>query len=214
MKYYYLPSLFYPVRGEGKYRAFFVIPIMWLYVLAGWASSLGLIAQFLILSYMTVYLMKMLHASADEDSNDEMCEFPGADTHEMFLPYLRFQGVMLFCFAPAIIAWFWVGVEGWVLLSLFILGWIYFPMALIKVMLAEDVLELTPLGWWRSVRKVLFPYAGLVVISFTVVWAVIILTEVSVLTEFLASPLIFLILAIGMNILGKFYRKHEDKIDW
>lgn len=211
---YYLSSLLYPVRGEGKYRLFFAVPIMWLFVLAGWAGFLGVIAQFLIISYMAVYLMKMLHASADEESNDEMCEFPGADGQALFLPYVRFLGVSLFCLAPAIIAEKWLGCDGWVIWSLLILGLFYFPMALIRVMLSEDILELSPLGWWRSVKKVLIPYVGLVIISFVVLLGVSFLRSPFELFEFVSAPLIFLILAIGMNILGKFYRKHEEKIGW
>src|SRR5205823_1012541 len=125
----------------------------------GW----GLIFQVFAIGYLFAYMQTIIHAAAIGD--EEMPTLPSMANfwEDILLPCLQLLGLVLICFGPAIaVAWMTVSREesslGPALVSTFILGCVYFPMAFLAVAMLDSVFAANPIQVVPSIFKVPLEY--------------------------------------------------------
>ncbi len=200
----YLTALGYPFRGHGRIITIISIILCWVSVFGG---------AIILTSYFTVFFMKMVQSSGMGE--DDLCDFPSPYEgwiDSIILPYFRISALILVSFGPCALA-VWQEWPDATVFILGLLGYLYFPMAFLRVALTESFHGMSPIGWWQSVSEIPWPYAKLTAFSTLVITICAILPEFYP-AVFISRPIQFILICISMNILGKFYRKHEDAFAW
>lgn len=198
----------------------------------------GLMARVVVLGYLFTYMQSIIHSTAVEE--EEMPPLPSITNfwEDIVLPCLQLIGVTLISFAPAIGVGLWVVATeqesmGVLLVSVFALGCLYFPMAFLAAALLDSVAAANPLQVIPSIFKVPLEYL-VAVIALAGVLGIRALGDFVLLELFpkglathsttkllgmfaaqafwsLAS---LYLLTVGMRILGLLYVAKKDKLDW
>src|SRR5207249_11407052 len=115
------------------------------------------------IGYLFAYMQSIIHAAAIGDQ--EMPSLPSMANfwEDILLPCLQLIGLTLICFGPAIVvAWITFSKEesslGPALISAFLLGCVYFPMAFLAVAMLDSVLAANPIQVIPSILKVPLEY--------------------------------------------------------
>jgi len=198
----------------------------------------GLMARVIVLGYLFTYMQSIIHSTAVEEA--EMPPLPSMSNfwEDIVLPCLQLIGLTLISFAPAIGVGFWVVATeqesmGVLLVSVFALGCLYFPMAFLAVALLDSVAAANPLQVIPSIFKVPLEYL-VAVLALAGVLGIRALGDFVLLELFprgLATHSInkllgmfaaqafwslasLYLLTVGMRILGLLYVAKKDKLGW
>jgi len=243
-----LPGAFaYPLRGSGLlvliagtliFGALDALSGGSSYGLIPRAFGWGLAIQVIALGYLFAYLQNIIHAAAADEQ--EMPPLPGMGDlwQDLLLPGLKFIGLTLFCFAPAIAAaWYAIANEESsmvpLLLSTFILGVLYFPMAFLSVAILDSVLAANPLQVVPAICKAPLEYLVTLCLLGAVLgvrWLGDLLVRglfprglathsMSRLFEYFAAEAFWALaslylLTVAMHILGLLYLTRKEKFGW
>ena len=198
----------------------------------------GLMARVVVLGYLFTYMQSIIHSTAVEE--EEMPTLPSMTNfwEDIVLPCLQLIGVTLISFAPAIGVGFWVVATeqesmGVLLVSVFALGCLYFPMAFLAAALLDSVAAANPLQVIPSIFKVPREYL-VAVIALAGVLGIrslgdFVLLELfprglathstaKLLGMFAAQAFWSLaslyLLTVGMRILGLLYVAKKEELGW
>jgi hypothetical protein len=198
----------------------------------------GMMAQVIVLGYLFTYMQSIIHSTAVGE--EEMPPLPSMTNfwEDIVLPCLQLIGLTLISFAPAIGVGFWVVATeqesaGVLLISVFALSCLYFPMAFLAVALLDSVAAANPLQVIPSIFKVPLEYL-VAVIALAGVLGIRALGDIVLLQLFprgLATHSInkllgmfaaqafwslasLYLLTVGMRILGLLYIAKKDNLGW
>jgi len=191
----------------------------------------GMILVVCATGYLFTYLQSILHSTAAEER--EMPDLAGISfVEDVFVPFLRFLGLALFCFGPAI----GVGLArapAPAILATAIFGALYFPMAFLAVAILDSVGAANPLVVVPSMVKVPLEYLATLILLGVVlgvrpvgdfligkVFPEGFLThsmgELVAMVAALAfwAFVSFYLLIVAVHILGLLYVAKKDKLAW
>jgi hypothetical protein len=206
-------------------------------------SGLGLgwwvlIVEVIVLGYLFTYMQCIVHSTAVGE--EEMPPLPGISSfwEDIVLPFLQLMGLTAISFVPAIGVACWVIATqqesmGVLLLSVFALCCLYFPMAFLAVAMLDSVTAANPLLVIPSIFKVPLEYlvaiialAGVLVIRALgdfmlgmlfprgmVTHSIPKLLEMFAAQAFWSLVSLYL-LTVSMRILGLLYVTKKDKLGW
>lgn len=224
-------SFAYPVRGHGWSIILGGAILLWgVDLLAGFAmglvASVAMALLWLLLvvfgtGYLAAYMFSIIqHSARGEEALPDWPDF-GDFWNDMFLPFLRLIGTLLFCFGPALFLDRWLAGDevGWLYWLAFSAGLLYAPMALIAVAQFDSIAAVSPLLVIPSILKTFGQYiiACLVLgvaVGFGAVgpeWAGQFIPWFGGLISWCLS-LYFLF--VQMRILGALYHCNEDRLNW
>jgi hypothetical protein len=186
--------------------------------------AMGILAFMLFVfgtGYLCTYLFSVIQSSArGEDHLPDWPDF-GDIWNDMFLPLFRLFGTLLICFGPASLIQHLVGEvgRGWVYWSVFSLGLLYAPMALIGVALFETIAAVNPMLVIPSILKTFGHYlAACAVLAIAVVIGAVGPSLADAFIPFVGGLLSWFLslyfLFVQMRILGVLYHCHEDELNW
>lgn len=114
-----------------------------------------------------------------------------------------------------------------VVLWLRLAGSFFFPMAVIAISILESIDGFNPILLVRSIAKTFLPYCGLVILCFGLIFGYHLFEKVSVAASLINRSLVGLLISViasgllyywallvGAHILGRFYWRYEDKLNW
>jgi hypothetical protein len=227
----------YPIKGDGLILliggGILFLLIDGATFLAKFAFIYGLIAVIFLtvfgVGYLTRFLQNIVVSSARGEN--EMPDWPDLTDYssEVTTPFFQSLGLVLFCFAPAIVltlyafhageggAWL-----GWAITTSIFFGAIYFPMAFMAVAMFDSLAAVNPLLLIPSILKIPKEYS-LAIVLFVVILILRWLGE-KVLPGLLGIPYILpsivanffglYLLAVEMRILGLLYLTKKDELGW
>ena len=240
-----LPEAFvFPFRGSGPLVLIFVailLPAMkFAFGLVGFWSGGGsrLLAPAIVLGYLFTYMQSVIHSTAV--GMEEMAPVPSITNpwEDLVLPFLQLLGVILISFAPAIGVACWVAATGQesmgvLLVSVFVLGGLYFPMAFLAVAVLDSVAAANPLQVIPSIFKVPLEYLVAIialagVLGIRALGDYVILgffprglgtRSITKLLEMFGAQAFWslaslYLLTVGMRILGQLYATRKERLGW
>jgi phage FluMu protein Com len=209
-----VPLLLRIVVKFFKYATAGFLPLLvfWvLFLVIHWAALL------LLVLYMTWYMSECIRDSAAGAirTTDTMAETPGFG--ELFGRFFTIIVTAGACLAPALVyldrtrsldALFW---------ALYGTGGFIFPMALLAVVMHESLAGLNPLLLLGSIFRTFLPYCFLVpfcyVLCLLLPVAFWFLIKVR-LSGYLLLFLAYYLLLVLAHLLGRFYWKNEERLNW
>lgn len=222
-----LPGAFaYPFRGEGLF--IFMGGCLLYLVLHGLgyvtlisgllAGVFIIIARLLLTGYIIASVQALIEYSAQGDNRP----FTWPELHDLWSdiirPVILFVGTCAVCFAPAVVAQFYLEAAA---LPLLVLGAIYLPMGMLAVALFDSFSALNPLLILLSIFKVPLQYLVVCVVLGLAIAAEIgidYVLEEWVTTPFLivlfSSPIAFYFITVETRILGLLYNTNKSRLDW
>lgn len=212
----------YAVRGNGKYMLFFGALISVLSDIASFAGGLFPIISIVLLSgYLCAVFYDIVNSTATGD--DEAPDFPEVSNllEEVVEPFLHVFAVALVAMGPCLAYWIFMDEEvsnPLIFFGLLGFGVIYFPMALLAVVILGRLGGMSPhivipaifrAGWlyWFAVLLICLLYVAEIFVSGAFAGHFIVGTLV-------AAFLGMFTLMTGGRALGIVYRDREDKLDW
>lgn len=244
-----VPGAFgYPVRGVG-----FIIVIVGIVLVAmlRWGQAciafrtLRMIAFGIILSiiaggYLFTYFQSIIHSTAAGDR--ELPDLPGVGSgsflDNVFMPFFRLLGLVVFCFGPALAlaVWFLLTHEvtvGLAFLASGAFGCLYFPMAFLAVAVLDSFPAANPLVVVPSILKVPLEYLVAVVVlasAFVFRWGGNTLIDklfpegstihsmgglfaMLASMAFVSFVTLYLLIA-GVHLLGLIFVTNKEKLGW
>jgi hypothetical protein len=256
-----LPGAFvYPFRGAGIFvlvlvafvfsflqmfgGGISVMPLMGL-ALGGVKGAVAfslwaIIGQVFLLGYMFSYMQSVIHTTAVEDPEMPSLPSVGNFWQDILLPCLEFLGLVVISFGPVAACIFFMvsGDEprtslGPLLLGLFALGCIYFPMAFLSVAMLDSIFAANPLQVIPAIFKAPLEYlTTLVMLACLIAFHTLgqsllpqlfpkgLSTHNMVkLFGYLATSAIWSVfslylLTVAMHILGLLYVSKKQKLAW
>jgi hypothetical protein len=185
-----VPGAFvYPVRGAG---VLIVIVGIVLVGMLRWGQAciafrtlrliaFGLILEIIAGGYLFTYFQSIIHSTTAEER--ELPDLPGIAAgsffEDVFVPFFRLLGLVVFCFGPAagLSIWFAISQQlsaGLAALAGLAFGCLYFPMAFLAVAVLDSFPAANPLVVVPSILKVPLEYllaVFILVSAFVVRWA-------------------------------------------
>jgi len=214
-------SIVYPIKGTGKY-----VLIAWTVTLIG----LNLLSKLpfvgfttfvigLILSwYFFAYLTKIISSSAAGD--DELPDWPDITAlwDNIVSPTLSVLWTIAFSFAPVIIYYFAFSPRtpdsDYLLWGLIIFSCLYFPMALLAVVIHDSWIALNPVQVIPAIFKVFGYYVIACILLVLVIGSFYYLTKINLPVPYISVVLSIYLLMVAMRIIGLIYHKKEQQIGW
>ena len=142
-------------------------------------------------------------------------EVPGAV--DMFMQMINIIGCLLLSFIPFVI-YVWIvtkmDVISWLLL---IYGIIFFPMALLAIVVLDSIVGLDPRLLYNSISKTFRQYCGLVLLFVAAVALMAFFGHKageSVYLAFIVRCASVYMVFVAAHLLGRFYWRNQGKLDW
>jgi hypothetical protein len=145
---------------------------------------------------------------------------PSDDKWHCISQLLIVLGCIAVCFWP--VAVYYIVTERsdliyWLLMAL---GGFFFPMALLAVVLFESFNALNPILIIRSIFRTLLPYCGMVLFFYA--GALLFMEIDSPVNRFWLLPVVpflfsgvqFYMIFVAVGLLGRFYQRYKDRLDW
>ncbi len=190
-----------------------ILPIQ-LYYLVGVA---GLITYVLVLLYLYWYVAECVRDSADGwvRAPQGFGGFPAMS--DMFGQMINIVGCLLFFFGPFVFYMLFARKADVIFWLLLIYAVLFFPMGLLSVVMHDSASGLNPQLLISSIRSTFSPYLRLILI-FAVPLILIGLIPIEVsdspIAGLIFSSFIIYMVLIGAHLLGRFYWRHQDKLNW
>lgn len=209
----YFPALAYPFRDRGYVTSMIAVIILFIPVITSYALMLGKVANVIIYGYLFCFFMKMVLESSN--GNDTICDFPPFESYmeSMVLPFFRVTVLTLICFFPGTLSdnLEWKESTTWML---YIAGFLYFPLAFMRVSIMESITAISPIQIFRTFLKIPIPCILLSLFSAMVMVISTLASETSILINIVLVPVHFYMFSVLMNIMGRFFRNYEDAFDF
>lgn len=182
--------------------------------------AIGFIVNILLALYMYWYLCECVRDSAAGGlrAPETISTTPGLG--EMFWQMIR----ILICFAffagPSLVYLFHIRKADAIFWILLVYGVSFFPMGLLAVVMFDSFSALNPLLLIRSVFSTFFQYCGLILLFcglgfLSAVIAMILLRFwMSWILAYLLNILFIYLLMVAAHLLGRFYWKYQEKLNW
>lgn len=226
----------YPLRGDGYILlisgAVFYSFIQFILLLAWRVGPFGLGAIILLTwlgtGYLAAYFYKVIQATGQGE--DALPDWPGFSSwwDDIAAPTLQLMGICLFCFGPAVAypILFEYDRSLLVLWSLVGYGLLYFPMAMLAVVMFDTIAALNPLTVLSAIVKVPREYA----VACTVFWGValcwllndlvlsavlpVLLSPLPGVTTFLTFLVSLYLMTVEACLLGRIYWTNAERLGW
>jgi len=220
--------LLYPASFQGLIAMAIIIGVPLLMGLIGqFVPFLGfafwlpmLLVNILIGVYAVWYLAECVHDSARGGTRAPEVSMAGAGLGDMWSRVMYLVAVYVLFALPPVLYYMWtqqIDLPFWGLVAWAI---IFYPIGLLAMVVNDSTSALNPLFLLGSIFRTFFPYAGLLLLLTllaTLVWLVpqIILRQ----TVFMQIDLIAVIVGlygtlIIAHILGRFYWRYRERLDW
>jgi len=150
--------LTYPYRGSGKYILIMCAILSLIAALSGFAPFFGLIASILFFGYFCAVFFQMIQSTAT--GGKEAPAFPETANimEDIIHPMLQVFGVIILSFSPYFIYINLSDDHSIVSTALITLGLIYFPMALLAVIILGRLSAANPLIVFPSIFRAGWTY--------------------------------------------------------
>lgn len=221
-----LPAAFvYPLRGDGW------IPLLFLAVVecvtTFWLGA-GMIGGALVALVLGAAVLRLGRAIVLTTWENPDAPFPRPDdsfeADDLRDEAWTWLTLMLVCFGPAILATWVPGISSWTRFVAIALGVLYFPMALLGVLIANHLGPLSPVFVVRSIRRVVGPYLAVAALlgvgiglgwvtgpwannpEWPSAWRVVISGGISLVAFNLGF--------VWLRVLGLLYHHYQDRLGW
>lgn len=213
--------LTYAYRGGGKYVLIICAALSLVGKLAAFAPIIGLMAILLLSAYFSATYFQMIQSSAT--GGKEAPEFPDVTNwfEDLIQPMLQIIAVVVVSFGPLICHALWVD-EGytspWIGFCLVGLGVIYFPMAMLAVVVLGHTMALSPhivipaifrAGWLYWVGVVM-----LCLLYLTSSWVEEVFSGSLILGSLVMAIAGAYTFMTNARILGVVFRERQDELGW
>lgn len=176
-----------------------------------------LVIKVVVVLYMYWYFAECVRDSADGGlrAPNVRGDFPGVV--DMFLQMVSIVGCFLLFFIPFILYVLFVRKDDVIFWLLLIYGVFFFPMALLAIVVLDSFSGLNPRLLISSISKAFFQYCGLVLLFIV---AVVLISRVpkevqqSLFGGLILDFAIIYIVLIGAHLLGRFYWRYQEKLNW
>lgn len=209
----YFPALAYPFRNSGYVTSMIAVIILFIPAITSYSLMIGKIASVIIYGYLFCFFMKMVLESSN--GNDAICDFPHFESYmeSMVLPFFRVTVLTLICFFPGALSTHleWEESTTWLLYTA---GFLYFPLAFMRLSIMESITAISPIQIFRTFLKIPVPCILLSLFSAMVMVIYNWKSETSIIINIALVPVHFYILSVLMNIMGRFFRNYEDAFDF
>jgi hypothetical protein len=216
---FYIEVLFYPLNAVGIITICSYIAIWALLMFAGkYLGLIGLGLRFLLLPF-TAYLYWYL-AECVRDSALGGVRTPdvlgGNSISEMFSQMLELIAVLLIFIFPAALYYAITKRADTIYYALKIYSVLFFPMALLAVIMFNTLRALNPKLIIASIFSTIVPYICLVLVLPAVLFAFSFLRAAigSGVANFITYIIWFYFLFVYAHILGRFYHKYKRQLNW
>lgn len=212
-----MDALTYPIRGNGRYLMVTGAVLMALFNLASGAIIVGGIASLFAAAYMNAYYFDIVESTVS--GRDEAPDWPDASDllSDFVLPFLRMWFALLVSFGPLLLQLFlsddsseW-GVGNLLLLGV---GAVYFPMAILNIIISNEWSAALPQHVVPRIIKSMPGYLGLTGLLLASLVASYAMNAVLGRVPFLGGLLVagaWLYFAMAeARLAGLFYRRHLE----
>jgi hypothetical protein len=216
----------YPFNKSGlKHLAIFILVPQLFNILARITPAIfvylvmiaGLIVNFLVFLYMYWYLVECVRESADGWVRAPL-GFGGLPTlSDMFGQVVNIIGCFAVFFAPFVLYMLFAQKAGIIFWLLLIYAVSLYPMALLSVLMHDSSHGLNFRKFIKSISDTFFPYCGLVLFFVLTVLLISLIpseTEQSPLWNYIRRSVIIYAAFIGVHLLGRFYWRYQDRLNW
>lgn len=220
------PAAFaYPLRGDGWIPVLFLalletVTTFWLEFRMFGGLLVGLLLGAAILRLGREIILTTLH--------DPAAPFPrpdySLDADELQAEAWTWLTLVFVAFGPAVLAAWIPGVAGWTRFATLVLGVLYFPMALLGVVIANHLGPLSPVFIGRSMGRVMGPYlavAAALGLGLGLAWGAghwVNDPDLPPVWRAGASGVISLVAFyfgfVWLRVLGLFYRRYREQLGW
>lgn len=209
----YFPALAYPFRDRGYVTSVIAVIMMFALAILPFSPMLGNIVSIILYGYLFCFFMKMVLESSN--GNDAICDFPSFESYmeSMVLPFFRVTVLTLICFFPGALSTHLEWEESTTCM-LYIAGFLYFPLAFMRMSIMESITAISPIQIFRTFIKIPVPCLLLILFSAMVMAIYNWESETSIIINIALVPVHFYMLNVLMNIMGRFFRNHEDAFDF
>jgi ribosomal protein S27E len=223
---WFIDIFLYPLNKSGlKHLALFILVPQLFSVLARFLPGVfiyliiiaGFIVNFIIFLYMYWYLAECVRESASGWVRAPM-GFGGLPAiKDMFGQVVNIIGCLAVFFAPFVLYVFIAQKAGIIFWLLLISAVFLYPMALLFVLVHESGRDLNLHKFIKSISNNFFPYCGLVlffILTVVLISLIPLETMESPLWNFILRFVIIYAAFIGAHLLGRFYWRYQDKLNW
>jgi DNA-directed RNA polymerase subunit RPC12/RpoP len=214
-------SIVYPIKGTGKYMLIaLTVTLIGLNLISKLPvlRIIPIIIGFILPWYFFAYLTKIISSSAAGD--DELPDWPDMTAlwDNVVSPTLSVLWTIAVSFAPVIVYYFAFSPRtpdsDRLLWGLIIFSCLYFPMALLAVIIHDSWIALNPIRVIPAIFKVFGYYIIACIILVLVIGSFYYLTKINLPFPFLNVVLSIYLLMVAMRIVGLIYHKKEQQIGW
>ena len=223
---WFIDIFLYPLSKPGlKHLAIFIgtpmlILILWMILPIQLACLFGLvniIARILLYLYLYWYLAECIRDSADGwvRAPQGFGGFPVlSDMFEQMVNILGCFAVFMGPFFLYMIIVRDINIISWLLIGLAIF---FYPMGLLSVVLHNSARGFNLRLIINSISKTLLPYCGLVlfiIMPAMLIWIIPLHVKGSLFSNFILHFVVVYTVMIDSHLLGRFYWRYEDKLNW
>jgi len=211
----------YAYRGSGKYIFLLCVILSIVAKLAGLAPGIGAFASILLFGYFCALYYQMIQSAASGER--EAPEFPETANimEDIIWPMLQIIVVFLTSFGPLIGYSFWAGETGFdhrIGNTLLAVGAIYFPMAMLAVVVLGYTGALSPHIVIPSILRAGWIY-WIGVLMLCVLYSVGSIIESVISGNFIVRHIVMSIVSVytmmtNARILGLVYRERQEELAW
>jgi DNA-directed RNA polymerase subunit RPC12/RpoP len=223
---WFIDIFLYPLNGSGlKHLAVFILVPPLFYILTKFLPIqlyflvllASIIVQVLIFLYMYWYLAECIRESADGWVRAPL-GFGGLPSfRDMFEQVVDIIGCLAVFFAPFVLYMLFARKAGVVFWLLLVYAVFLYPMALLAVVMFDSARGFNFRLIFRSISNTFWPYCGLVLFFIA---TVLLISRIPLDT--LQSPgrryafrsVIIYAAFVGAHLLGRFYWRYQDRLDW
>ena len=211
-------ALSYPLRGSGILVMMIGTVVAMLLQLAAFAPVIGLLAILIFYAYFIAYYYQILQKTAT--GSDVEPDWPDVTDFldDMVSPTLHVIGVFVISNLLWALAIWQTGEDSLLSWAAQAFGMFYFPMALLGVVILGNLGGANPFHVIPSIVRTISTYAmvGFIAVglSFLIDFIISKLSGNPIVSQGIATALTLYFITAHARLLGMFYRKEEEKLNW
>ena len=211
-------ALSYPLRGSGILVMIIGTVVAILLQVAAFVPVIGILAAIIFYGYFIAYYYQILQKTAT--GSDVEPDWPDVSDFldDMVSPTLQVIGVLIVSNLLWALAIWQTGEESVLSWAAQAFGMFYFPMALLSVIILGNLGGANPVHVIPSIFRTMSTYAvvGFVAVglSFLVDFIISKLAGNPLVNHGITTLLTLYFITAHARLLGMFYRKEEEKLDW